>query len=193
MRRFRPVLALLLVLAAALSWWLRDSTPPQSADTERKGPRDSDYHIRGLDVTRMTPDGAPAHRLQARQVRHFTDDDTTQLEQPHLTVFQDQAPPWEVDADSALVSADGDLVLLNGDVLIERAGDANNRPMNIVTRNLRVQPREDYAETDEKVRVTSNADWLDATGMQAWLRPPSRLKFLSQVKGYYVPSSAHTD
>ena len=98
-----------------------------------------------------------------------------------------------MDAEGALVSADGDLVLLSGDVLIERAGDADNRPMRIVTRNLRVQPREDYAETDEKVRVSSNADWLNATGMQAWLRPPSRLKFLSQVKGYYVPSSANTD
>ena len=193
MKSARPFLALLLVLAAALSWWLRETPPPQTAATEHKGPRDTDYYIRGLDVMRMTPSGTPAHRLQAEQVRHFTDDDTTQLEQPHLTVFQDQAPPWEVDADSALVSADGDLVLLNGDVLIERAGDANNRPMHIVTRNLRVQPREDYAETDEKVRVTSNADWLDATGMQAWLRPPSRLKFLSQVKGYYVPSSANTD
>ena len=193
MKRARPILAVLLVLAAALSWWLRDSPAPRTAATEHKGPRDSDYYIRGLDVTRMTPNGTPAHRLRAKQVRHFTDDDTTQLEQPHLTVFQDQAPPWEVDADSALISADGDLVLLNGDVLIERSGDASNRPMRIVTRNLRVQPREDYAETDEKVRVTSNADWLDASGMQAWLRPPTRLKFLSQVKGYYVPSSANTD
>ena len=193
MKRARPILAVLLVLAAALSWWLRDSPAPQTAATAHKGPRDSDYYIRGLDVTRMTPGGSPAHRLRAEQVRHFTDDDTTQMERPHLTVFQDQAPPWEVDADSALISADGDLVLLHGDVLIERSGDADNRPMRIVTRNLRVQPREDYAETDEKVRVTSNADWLDATGMQAWLRPPTRLKFLSQVKGHYVPSSANTD
>lgn len=193
MKRFRPILAVLLVLAAALSWWLRDTPAPQRMAEERKGPRDSDYYIRGLDVTRMTPNGTPAHRLRAEQVRHFTDDDTTQMARPHLTVYQDQAPPWEVDAENALVSADGDLVLLSGDVLIERAGGSDNRPMRIVTRNLRVQPHEDYAETDEKVRVESNADWLNATGMQAWLRPPSRLKFLSQVKGYYVPSSANTD
>ncbi len=193
MRRFRPILAVLLVLAAALSWWLRDVPVPKGMTEPTKGPRDSDYYIRGLDVTRMTPDGTPAHRLRAEQVRHFTDDDTTRMEQPRLTVYQDQAPPWEVDAEAALVSADGDLVLLSGDVLIERAGQGDIRPMRIVTRNLRVQPREDYAETDEKVRVVSNADWLNATGMQAWLRPPSRLKFLSQVKGYYVPSSANTD
>ena len=61
------------------------------------------------------------------------------------------------------------------------------RPMRMHTRDLRVQPRQDYAETDEKVRVDSDVDWLEAVGMQAWLRPPSRIKFLSQVKGHHVP------
>ena len=85
------------------------------------------------------------------------------------------------------MSADGSLVLLSGEVLIQREADSNNRPVRILTRDVRVQPSEDYAETDEKVRVESESDWLDAVGMQAWLRPPSRLKFLSQVRGFYVP------
>ncbi|MDJ0738289.1 MAG: LPS export ABC transporter periplasmic protein LptC [Gammaproteobacteria bacterium] len=192
MRRYRPWLAGLLVAAAALSWWLRDvppPPPPASPAMERQGAREIDYYITGLDVTRMTQAGIPAHRLRAARAQHFTDDDTTQLTAPRLTVYQGQAPPWEVDAEGALVSADGDLILLSGAVLIERAGDADNRPMRIVTRELRVQPRQDYAETDEKVRVESDTDWLDASGMQAWLRPPSRLKFLSRVRGYYVPPS----
>jgi lipopolysaccharide export system protein LptC len=92
-----------------------------------------------------------------------------------------------VDSETAWVSADGTLILLQGDVLITREGDSDDRPMRIVTSNLRVQPEQDYAETDEKVRVISETDWVDSIGMQAWMRPPSRLKFLSQVKGYYVP------
>ncbi|MCB1803263.1 MAG: LPS export ABC transporter periplasmic protein LptC, partial [Gammaproteobacteria bacterium] len=121
---------------------------------------------------------------------HFTDDDTTELQQPRLTVYQLDSPPWQVDADGALVSSDGSLILLSGEVAIERAGGSNSRPVRMTTRNLRVQPKQDYAETDEKVRVETDRDWLDATGMQAWFRPPSRLKFLSQVKGYYVPDAA---
>lgn len=188
MRRARPFLALLLIATAVLSWWLvqQDGEPPVQP-AERTGPRAVDYYVKGLDVTRMTPAGRPAHRLRAPQLWHFTDDDTTELQTPHLTVFQADAPPWEVDAARAWLSADGSLLLLHGDVLIEREGDAANRPMRIITRDLRVQPAQDYAETDEKVRVESDADWLDAVGMQAWMRPPSRLKFLSQVKGYHVP------
>ena len=191
MRRFRPVLVMLVIAAAVASWWLRDSTAPPSAQSVRKeGPREIDYYITGFDITQMTEAGRPAHRLVAARAHHFTDDDTTELQQPRLTVYQLDSPPWQVDADGALVSSDGSLILLSGEVAIERAGGSNSRPVRMTTRNLRVQPKQDYAETDEKVRVETDRDWLDATGMQAWFRPPSRLKFLSQVKGYYVPDAA---
>ena len=188
MRRFRPVLALLLIAAALISWLMvdRQATDPPLR-VAQQGPREIDYAVTGLDVTRMTAAGQPAHRLRARTLRHFDDDDTTELEEPRLTVYQDDEPPWEVDAERAWMSADGSLVLLTGEVVINRAAHANSPPVRMVTRELRVQPRQDYAETDEKVRVETDTDRLDAVGMQAWLRPPSRLKFLSQVKGYYVP------
>lgn len=187
MRGLRTLLVLVVIAVAAISWQLVQQEPRKSGSISKSGPREIDYYVTGLDVTRMTIAGKPANRLRAETLRHYTDDDTTELEKPHLTVYQADAPPWEVDAEQAWVSADGSLVLLSGDVLIERAGDADNRPMRIRTRDLRVQPEQDYAETDEKVRVESESDWLNAVGMQAWLRPPSRLKFLSQVTGYHVP------
>ena len=188
MRLSHPVLALVLVIAAAVSWWLAQPEEKVPASVSKTGgDRQIDYYIRGLDVTRMTEAGVPAHRLRTPQLRHFSDDETSELEQPHLTVYQADAPPWEVDSETAWVSPDGTLILLQGDVLITREGDADDRPMRIVTSNLRVQPEQDYAETDEQVRVISETDWVDSIGMQAWMRPPSRLKFLSQVKGYYVP------
>jgi lipopolysaccharide export system protein LptC len=191
MRRYGPLLALLLIAVAALSWWLLQA-PVETGEATAQGPRSGgprqvDYTIAGLDVIRMTEAGRPAHRLRAERLRHFIDDDTTELSEPRLTVFQDESPPWEVEAEHALVSADGSLLLLSGEVRIDRAGDAENPPLRVLTRDLRVQPGEDYAETDEKVRVETDTDWIDAVGMQAWLRPPSRLKFLSQVKGYYEP------
>jgi len=187
MSRFRILLVLVMFAAAVVSWQMVQQEDPAPQTAHPSGPRQIDYYVTGLDVTRMTLTGIPAHRLRAENLHHYTDDETTELQQPHLTVFQDDAPPWEVDSERAWVSPDGSLVLLSGEVLIEREGDANNRPMRILTRELRVQPEQDYAETDEKVRVESESDWLVAVGMQAWLRPPSRLKFLSQVNSYHVP------
>ena len=189
MRRFRPYLAVALIAAALLSWWLvrQQQAPDAVRAYERDGPREIDYSLTGFDVTRMGPDGQPAHRLRAERLQHFIDDDTSELIEPRLTVFQGEEPPWQVQSAQAWISADGSIVLLTGDVLIDRAAGSENPPVRLTTRNLRLQPREDYAETDEKVRVETDMDRLDAVGMQAWLRPPSRLKFLSQVKGYYVP------
>jgi lipopolysaccharide export system protein LptC len=183
----RILLVLAMVLASVVSWWLVQEEEPPSEAIANSDLREIDYFVTGLDVTRMTAAGLPAHRLRAVNLKHYTDDDTTELQEPHLTVYQGDAPPWEVNSERAQVSADGSLVLLVGEVLIEREGGANSRPIRILTRELRVQPEQDYAETDEKVRVESDADWLVSVGMQAWLRPPSRLKLLSQVNGYYVP------
>lgn len=188
MRLLRPTVALvLLVLLFAGTWVLLPSTEPEPVPVAPSGARTIDYAIKGLHVTRMTPAGVPAHRLHAPRLRHYVDDGTSAIDQPSLTVYQDEAPPWEIRANDALVSADGELVLLRGEVLIEREAGADNRPLRLVTRELRVQPRQDYAETDAAVRVDSDPDWLEAVGMQAWLRPPSRLKLLSQVNGYHVP------
>lgn len=187
MNYYRQLLAVLLICAAALSWWLLQHDQPDDPAAVSGAQRTVDYYVVGLDVTRMTPAGLPAHRLRAQRLNHFSSDETTELDQPRLTVYQADAPPWEVDAERARISADGSVLLLQGEVLIERAAGRTTRPIRMQTRELRVRPREDYAETDEKVRVVSNADRLDAVGMQAWLRPPSRIQFLSQVKGHYVP------
>ncbi|MGD1983730.1 MAG: LPS export ABC transporter periplasmic protein LptC [Chromatiaceae bacterium] len=182
------VLALLVAGAALLSWWLSEP-PAETAERSARpdGPREVAYRVRGFEVVRMTPAGIPAHRLTAETLWHFIDDDTTELDTPHLTVFQNDEPPWEIDAERAWVSSDGSLVLLSGEVIIDRAAGARSPPTTIVTRDLRVQPDQDYAETDEPVRVETDSDWLTAVGMRAWLRPPSRITFLSDVEGFYVP------
>lgn len=188
MQLLRPTIALaLLVLLFVGTWALLPPAPPAPDPVAPGGGRTVDYAIRGFEVTRMTPAGIPAHRLHAPRLRHYVDDGTSAIDQPRLTVYQGDAPPWEVRAKDALVSADGELVLLRGEVVIEREAGTDNRALRLVTRELRVQPRQDYAETDAAVRVESDPDWLEAVGMQAWLRPPSRLKLLSQVNGYHVP------
>lgn len=188
MRYPRAFWVLIIVLAAA-SWWLGNTRPvdqkPRTIQTTP--PREVDYLIRGLDATEMSLSGLPARTLNARELRHFPADDTTELVQPRLTVHQQDGPPWIIVSDTGWVSADGSLILLRGAVHITREGSDSNRPMQLDTHNLRVQPHQDYAETDEKVRVRSGQDRVNATGMQAWFRSPTKIKLLANVKGHHVP------
>jgi lipopolysaccharide export system protein LptC len=188
MRQNVLLIAVLLVVAGISAWQFTANPIPE--DEERALPqetRDIDYRVQGFEVVRMTPDGQPAHRLRAATLWQFADDGTSELEQPRLTVFQADEPPWEVASKQAWMSADGSLALLTGDVLIERDGDERTPPTRLETSELRIQPRDDYAETDKPVRLETDRDWLEAVGMKAWLRPPSRIKFLSEVESFYVP------
>lgn len=181
------LLGLALTALAALSWWLARDV--ERAQRLSSGPRDSrqiDYYLRELDFATYSELGSLARTLQAPELRHYSDDDSTELDQPRLTIFKDGAPPWKVHSATGWVSPDGERVQLRGDVLIERDAGTDVRPMRIVTRDVRVEPERDYAETDEPVTVTSFGDRIDSVGMQAWLREPGRIKFLSQVRGHYA-------
>ena len=63
MRRYGPLLAVLLVTAAGLSWWLGQSAPPAPVSTAPGAPdaaREVDYTITSFYVVRMTEVGKPA-------------------------------------------------------------------------------------------------------------------------------------
>jgi len=181
-----PATPWVLVSILVLTWWL--SQPDEGGLLEMDDPtaRLVDYYVRDFRVTDTDINGQPTRILDAEEMRHYPSDDTTELELPELTIFRTDQP-WTIVSEKGWLSGDGKLMLLSGEVVIDRQEGENNSPIRLLTSNLRVQPKQDYAETDEKVRVTSLDDRIDAVGMQAWFRKPGRIKFLSEVKGHYVP------
>jgi len=179
-QRLAP-LALLLTLAAG-SYWLANLEEPVA---RHQGLHEPDYFLNDFTASAMGTDGRPLRRLKAREMRHYPDDDSTEVAAPRLAFYEEDEPPWELQAETAWLSGDGALLLLQGEVLIDREAVPGVRPVHAVTRNLRVQPEDRYAETDERVTLHSVASWVDATGMQVWFAGPLRLKLLSDARGYY--------
>lgn len=183
-----PLTVILLLTLAAGSWWLAQDQVPDKDPVEQADTGDRpDYYVKGLVLTTTDPDGNPSRSLSAAELRHYLQDESTEVESAALTLYTDDGNPWRVAAASGWVSADGEEVLLKGPVTLDREGGPDNRPLKLETRDLRIQPREGYAETDEKVTVVSDQDRVEAVGFQAWLKRPTRIKFLAQVKGRYVP------
>lgn len=184
-----PVGTYAVILAASIaSWWLAEHGQIEpEPDTQIEDPKAPDYYVNDLRATTMTSEGNPARVLNTPHMRHLPGKDVTELQTPQFSVYQDEGSQWQVNAEHGQISADGEFILLQGDVTIENAGNDGERPMRLLTRDLRIQPARDYAETDEPVTVNSDGDQIDAIGMRAWLRHPTRLKFLSRVRGHYVP------
>ena len=144
-----------------------------------------DFYLTDFDLTTMNATGRPRYFLQAADMRHYADDDTSTLIRPSLTVYREAAVPWRVRSDQAQVTAGGESVLLQDDVRIQRMSTMPRDTMEIRTAWLRVIPAEQYAETDQSVTIESEMGVTRAIGMRADLKR-RQLELLHQVRGDYA-------
>lgn len=183
----RPIFTASLAAAGLLAWYLSGQQESASVDNQQALPHVPRYFVRDLDMTSMSSEGLPERHVETRYVSQYLDDDTTEMESPRYHFFRSETPPWNVTAEQGWLSADGELALLSGRVTIIRPAGTNSAPFKLVTSDLRIQPDNNYIETDNRVKAKSGDDNIDAVGMQAWMNEPGRIKFLSDVRANYVP------
>ncbi|MCB1762560.1 MAG: LPS export ABC transporter periplasmic protein LptC [Gammaproteobacteria bacterium] len=176
-------IGLVLLLLLLGTGWLNRSVE-KNVDY-RPNPHSPDYFLKHFTITTMGLQGSPDKRLSARAMIHFPDDDTTELDNPIVTIHEEDRQPWKVHAETGWVSGDKELLFLQGKVNIERPDAPGLRPFHIVTSDLRIQPGNNYAETDAVAHIQSRDDWVDSTGLQIWFAKPIRVKLLANVRGFY--------
>lgn len=160
--RTQRLLAILLLVVGGVAFWLQrevgEELPP--VDETRR----PDYRVEGLTATTMDALGQPERRLAAAELRHYASEDTSELDNPVLTLFDPQAPPWVARSERGLISDGGDRIDLIGDVHLRRAGSESLRPLHLTTEALWVEPEQERARTDLPVRLTSEKDWVTSAG-----------------------------
>ncbi len=183
--RRREILAVLLLVAvAAASWWLKQSVEP-AVRFEPRPANAPDYWVERLNTHTTDALGRTRRVLSAASMRHFPGDDSTELTAPELLLLEPGRPPWRIRAESGWVSADGELVLLRGAVKVDREAGDGVMPVSLRTRDLRVQPKQEYAETEYEVYAETPSGEVRSRGMQVWLREPVRIKLLAEVRARY--------
>jgi lipopolysaccharide export system protein LptC len=173
-----------LILLAAGSLWLTQRTQPGRQSTQALE-HIPDYYLEGYTATVLDEEGKPSQRLVAEKLTHYPDDDSTELKQPRLTIFDEGRPPWRIRSETGWVSGDGEVILLQGKVNIDRSEVPGVRGMHIATRDLRVQSKDNYVESEAVITVRSGRDRLSAKGIQAWFSKPVRIKLLANVRGHH--------
>lgn len=178
----QSLFALLMAVLGGAAWWRYRGVavePPPQPPHERR----PDYTVDEFTATTMDATGVPDRRLTALELRHYPDDQGMELERPVLTVFNPAAPPWIIRSETGWVSADGDEVVLRGQVLVDRVAGETTRPLHLQTQELHVQPRQNYAQTDRPVRVTSAEDWVTSdTGAHVWFGDALRVELLGRAR-----------
>ena len=178
-----PSLIVLLVLAV-LSGWILQRLDSGSAQPAPKIRHEPDYYMEQFSKLSMDVKGHLDSKLEAQFMVHYPDDDSTELVQPKLELYNGSTRPWIVVAERGWVSAKNEHILLYGPVEIWRYDDDGNRELELRTKDLRILADEDYAESDNPTTVRSPSSTTHAVGMQAWFRT-NLVKLLKDVRGHH--------
>lgn len=173
---------------AALSVWLLRTVQSQREPVAASRSHTPDYFIENFTASAMDERGKLRDRLRAQVMFHYPDDDSSELTRPHVEIYRQDAPPWRIDSDKGWVSAKGESVLLQGEVFINRDAASKRGPVRIITRDVRIRPKDQYAETDQPVTILHAGAHVDAVGMRAYFEQ-GRVQLLSTVRGKYDPQA----
>ncbi len=164
--RFGQVFPLILMLGLALTtFWLDRLVQLPPVPGKDKLRHDPDFIVEGFTVTQMNAAGLPENSLSAPKMLHYPDDESTVLEYPRYLQRSVGQPAVEIVGDKGIVSKEGDLVRVEGNVVVTRAGYAERPPMIVETSILDIEPNTHVARTDEAVVITEGGSQLRGVGM----------------------------
>lgn len=157
---------ILLTLLAALTFWLERATEAEAGANSDKKRHDPDYTVSGLVFRHFDLDGSLQSSLEAKQMMHYPDDDSTYVTEPAM-VFYAHAEPTRLSARHARVSEDGKLVHLSNEVRVVREASADNPELVLTTTEMQVYPDDEIARTSVPVTIVNGQSIVKGTAMEA--------------------------
>ena len=95
---------------AGLSFWLVGATSFEDEVKDGKSRHDPDYIIRGMELSRLDKTGRLQYVLNANDVTHYPDDDSTHVTKPDLVYLHPTKPTLTLSALTAQISSEGETV-----------------------------------------------------------------------------------
>jgi len=178
---------LLVTLIAGLSVWLFQGQPDKGPVVTPQTHDVPDSFMENFTMQVLDEQGRPQYQLRATHMAHYADDDRSELTQPQFTVYRAGVQRWTAVSETGQAKNGDEEIFLNGAVTIQQFADtATSANMQIHTRDVRVRPADDYAETDQPTTILRAEGTLNAVGMQVYFRK-GLVQLLSQVRGVYAP------
>lgn len=156
----------LLFVLAAMTYWLRYATELAEPSRDGKHRHDPDYIVTDATLRKLDLAGNLKYTLKAVDIRHYPDDDSTEMIQPWLVYLTAGKPTMTVTAQRGLASKDGEQVDLQGEVRLHRDASAQDEAMDATTPQLTVLPDVEKAYTRSPVLITQGKSWAKGVGMQ---------------------------
>ncbi|WP_047551625.1 LPS export ABC transporter periplasmic protein LptC [Methylotenera sp. G11] len=175
----------LLMLLALLTFWINRSVQPPAPRLDGSSRHDPDYIMSNFVTTQTDINGDLRYKLAAVEMRHFPDNDTTELQRPRYTQFAIGKPYTEVQGLRGFVSTDGEEIKLLDNVKVTRQAYAGKGEMTVETDYLNIRPNDELVTTDRPVVIRQAPKTvIYATGM-IYEKKQHTVTLLHKVRAHY--------
>jgi len=176
-----------LLLTAILSGWLVWHYVMDFQWEAPANPHHPDAFVNDLQVIVMNEAGLREYQFTSLHMLHYKENDRAAFTFPHLVMYEDNTPPWTVDAlQGEAFQGDTQVRLWNKVTMVQPKG-ANNLPTMINTEAAVIYPRQRLVTTDQYISAVQPNAKAEGVGMKLDLTKQT-LDLLSQVRGVYVPT-----
>ena len=149
---------IVLGLLAFITFWINNAVKSNAQKVDGSNRHDVDYFIENFVTTKTDLNGNLRHMLAASEMRHYPDNDSTELVRPRFTQFGENKPYTQIEGQKGLVSSNGEVVEFKDNVVVVRQAFEGRGEMRLSTNYLKVCYNE-VEEMDEKKRI------IHGTGM----------------------------
>lgn len=163
-----PIIFPLIVLGvlAIITFWIDSTVKLGLSKLDGSNRHDVDYFVENFVTTKTDLNGNLRNMLAATEMRHYPDNDTTELVRPRYTQYGENKPYTQIEAQKGFVSANGEEVEFKGNVIIVRQAFEGRGEMHLKTDYLKVLPKTEYASTESDVVITQDPKTvIHGTGM----------------------------
>jgi len=157
---------IVLGVIALITFWIDRTVQSDTKKNDGSNRHDVDYFVENFVTTKTDIKGNLHNMLAAVEMKHFPDNDTTELVRPRYTQFAENKPYTQIEAQNGFVSPNGEVVEFKGNVIIIRQAFEGRGEMRLYTDYLKVFPKTEYASTDSDVLITQDPKTvIHGTGM----------------------------
>jgi lipopolysaccharide export system protein LptC len=178
---------LLMLLLAAMTWWLARVTPVPGAARQVEPPSQApDYILGDVEFVRYRSDGSLMARIRAREVRHYPLGDRIELDSAWLMADHAEGALL-AQAERAVLTDEGQRIRLQGDVRLSREATASQDAFVARTPLLEIDLQAGRAWTAEPVHWTQGPMEANAAGLD-YEQAGSRLQLRGPLQAEIKPT-----
>lgn len=182
------IISFLMILTLGLSLWsVLGSTRTETTSTQST--HRPDAFMENVVATIINKEGNPSLKVEAPKMVHYADNDTTDIETPHITLYRESPEPWSIDSHYAKATQGLDKIFFWENVVIHHVNDTVNPTTTMTTATLTVFPNKQIAQTNDSVTVTQPSTTIHGLGMLANLNEGT-VQLLSKAQGEYTPNAS---